>query len=106
MGSYRSGKELHETPGQLENALLTQVKNMIKEERVTAIVLGCTGMMGMAKYLSKEMKAVGMPIQVIDPTAVALGYLQMMIRAGLTHSRLEYPKLDLRERGISCIKRP
>ncbi|MCC8374574.1 hypothetical protein CKY10_21205 [Photorhabdus sp. HUG-39] len=98
--------ELHKTPGQLEDVLLTQVKKMIKEEQVTAIVLGCTGMMGMAKYLSKEMKAVGMPIQIIDPTAVALGYLQMMIRAGLTHSRLEYPKLDLREREISCIKRP
>ncbi|KOY60352.1 aspartate/glutamate racemase family protein [Photorhabdus heterorhabditis] len=96
--------ELHQIPGKLEDVLLTQTKRMVNEERVTAIVLGCTGMIGMAKYLSKEMGVVGMPIQVIDPTAVALGYLQMMIRAGLTHSRLEYPKQDLRKRRISCIE--
>ncbi|NHB87395.1 aspartate/glutamate racemase family protein [Photorhabdus tasmaniensis] len=96
--------ELHQVPGKLEEVLLAQIKKMVSEDRVTAIVLGCTGMMGMAKYLSKEMEAIGTPIQVIDPSAVALGYLQMMIRAGLTHSRLEYPKLNLRERVISCIK--
>ncbi|MGD9824206.1 hypothetical protein, partial [Desulfobacter sp.] len=57
-----------------------------------AIVLGCTGMLGVANGLARILKEKGKPAPVIDPTTTAVTLLQSLIRNGLSQSRLTYFK--------------
>jgi allantoin racemase len=75
----------------LEERLLEQAEKAIREDGAEAIVLGCTGMLGLAQNLMRELRDAGLPVPVVDPTAAAIGYLQVLIRAGLAHSKLAYP---------------
>lgn len=63
-----------------------------------AIVLGCTGMLQVAKGVAKILEEKGRPAPVIDPTTTAVGVLQSLIRNGLSQSRLTYyPPEDKRK---------
>ncbi|MCP4720293.1 MAG: racemase [Desulfobacteraceae bacterium] len=64
--------------------------NAIKEQGAQAIVLGCTGMLDVAKSVEKILKDKGKPAPVIDPTTTAIGFLQSLIRNNLSQSRLTY----------------
>ncbi len=55
-----------------------------------SIVLGCTGMLDVAQNVAQILKAKGAPAPVIDPTTTAVGFLQSLIRNGLSQSRLTY----------------
>jgi allantoin racemase len=54
-------------------------------------VLGCTGMLGLAQDLMSDLADAGLAVPVVDPTAAAIGYLQLLVRAGLAHSKRTYP---------------
>jgi allantoin racemase len=84
----------------LQKKLLTQIEKAALEDGAEAVVLGCTGMLGLARNLSKVMKDNGIPIPVIDPTATAIGYLELIIRSGLSQSALTYPAPPEKERRI------
>jgi allantoin racemase len=81
-----------------QKRLLAQVEKAVSEDGAEAVVLGCTGMIGVAKGLEKAMAESGKPVPVVDPTAAALGYLQLLIRGGLTHSKLCYRTPPAKER--------
>jgi len=74
----------------LEERLLLQIEKAVTEDGAEAVVLGCTGMLGLAKSLEKSMAKKGMPVPVVDPTAAAIGYLELLVRSGLSQSRLAY----------------
>lgn len=80
--------------------LLEQINIAVNQDGAEAIVLGCTGMLDLAKLLADEMKGKGIPIPVIDPTAAAIGYLEMMHRSGISHSKLTYMTPTTKERNI------
>ena len=55
------------------------------------IILGCTGMIDVAKSLSKLLaEGRGCNIPVIDPAMVALKFLEAFISLGLKQSKLTY----------------
>jgi allantoin racemase len=72
--------------------LCNMSKTAIEEDGAEAIVLGCTGMVGIAAevsgYLSEHY---GKSIPVIDPNGVAIGFLELLIRNKLIHSKITYP---------------
>jgi allantoin racemase len=78
--------------GVLEKKLLDAIDAAVEQDGAEAIVLGCTGMLGLAQKLAKEMAGRGKPVPVVDPTAAAIGYLEMLVRSGLSHSKVTYPK--------------
>jgi allantoin racemase len=82
----------------LQKKLLTQIEKAAVEDGAEAVVLGCTGMLGLARNLSRVMEDKGIPIPVIDPTATAIGYLELIIRSGLSQSALTYPAPPEKER--------
>ena len=77
--------------GVLEKKLLDAIELAVEQDGAEAIVLGCTGMLGLARKLAGEMAARGKPVPVVDPTAAAIGYLEMLVRSGLSHSKVTYP---------------
>ena len=84
----------------LKNRLLEQAELAVREDGAEAIVLGCTGMLGLAQSLMRELGQSGLPVPVVDPTAAAIGYLQMLIRAGLAHSKRAYPSPPEKKRSF------
>jgi allantoin racemase len=70
----------------------------VSEDGAEAVILGCTGMIGVARSLQEQMAALGKPVPVIDPTSAAIGYLQLLIRGGLAHSKTCYRTPPAKER--------
>jgi len=64
----------------------------IEAHGAQAIVLGCTGMLGVAGDVAQVLKEAGKPAPVIDPTTTAVTLLQSLIRNRLSQSRLTYFK--------------
>lgn len=62
----------------------------IGQHGAQAVVLGCTGMLDVAKRVEKILAEKGKPAPVIDPTTTAIGCLQSLIRNNLSQSRLTY----------------
>jgi allantoin racemase len=73
----------------LLTALFEQSKAAV-HEGAQAIILGCTGMLGVAGELQTMLAKKKMPVPVIDPTQCAITILESMVRMKLSHSRLAY----------------
>jgi allantoin racemase len=80
--------------------LLEQIERAVDEDGAEAVILGCTGMIGVARWLQDEMARAGKPVPVIDPTAAAIGYLQLAVRGGLSHSKTCYRTPPAKERRL------
>jgi len=74
----------------LEDAIFQQSLEAIQKDNVHVIILGCTGMMGMAKNLEERLKAPGYEVPVIDPAWAAVKMVETYVSMGLKHSRLTY----------------
>lgn len=70
---------------------LFEQSELAVREGAQAIILGCTGMLGVAGELQTLLAAENMPVPVIDPTQCAITMLMSMVRMKLSHSRLTYP---------------
>ena len=77
--------------GRLEERLLREAELAVKEDKAQAVVLGCTGMLGLARQLQATLADRGVPVPVVDPTAAAVGTLLLLIRSDTAHSKLTYP---------------
>lgn len=71
----------------VKEGLAVESRKAIDEDGADLIILGCTGMIGMAKDLEKKLD-----VPVIDPTAAALKMAESMVDLGFSHSKLTYPK--------------
>ncbi len=79
----------------VEQKLLEQSLAAIKIEGAQAILMGCTGMLGVREYVEQQIQVhlqLQNPVPVISPNQHSVGYLQSMVRMGLTHSRLAFFK--------------
>jgi allantoin racemase len=85
--------------------LFQESQAAILKDGAQSIVLGCTGMLDVAKDLEKELRILGMPAPVIDPTTAAVGSLQSLIRNGLSQSRLTYYKYSEPGADASRLRR-
>ena len=83
------GLEVLHEGARLEAALLAQSRLPVEADHADAIVLGCTGMFGMAERLAA---ALGGDLPVIDPITAAVSEAAQMIRLGLTHSKRTSPR--------------
>ena len=84
----------------MEERLLLQIEKAVSEDGAETVVLGCTGMLGLAQSLAGKMDAKGIPVPIVDPTASAIGYLEMLIRSGLKQSPLTYMAPPEKERRV------
>jgi len=71
--------------------LMEQASDAVAEGEADVIVLGCTGMLGVAGELRKRLAAKDFGVPVVDPTGAAVTWLESCVRLGLTPSRTTYP---------------
>jgi allantoin racemase len=60
----------------------------IKEDGADSIVLGCTGLGGMAFNIATRLSADGMEVPVVDPIGASVAILEGMIRCNIRQSKL------------------
>jgi allantoin racemase len=78
--------ELHREEERTAKALLEEGRKALEEDGAEALILGCTGMTGMAERLSRELK-----VPVVDPLPTAIKFAETLASLGLTHSKLAFP---------------
>lgn len=74
----------------LKNALFEEMMKAIQLDKTHALVLGCTGFMGLASVLQEQLKQNGYDVPVIDPVFAATKMLETLITMGIAQSRLTY----------------
>jgi len=65
-------------------------ERLVREKGADVIVLGCTGMVGLAEQVEKLLADKGYKLPVIDPVGAALGLLESIVRVKVRHSPLKY----------------
>lgn len=84
----------------ITETLIEQSLKAIKEDGAHAIILGCTGMLGVADDLFQTLKDNGYDIPVIYPVAVSVKYLETLISLKLKQSKKTYMMPPEKERNI------
>lgn len=85
--------ELDEKRDEVKASLLAESKKALDGDGADTIILGCTGMVGMARELQEALKA-----PVIDPAVTALKHAEALVDLKLSHSKLGYPDPPAKER--------
>jgi allantoin racemase len=63
----------------------------VAEDGAHVIVLGCTGLAGLAEQVKAGLSRAGYEVPVLDPAATALKVAEALVDSGLAHSKLTYP---------------
>jgi allantoin racemase len=85
--------ELDEKRDEVKAILLAESKKALDEDSADAIILGCTGMVGMARELQEALK-----VPVVDPAIASLKLAEALVDMKLSHTKLVYPEPPLKER--------
>ena len=89
--------ELNDRAKTLEHLIVESV-NTIKNDGAHIIVLGCTGMAGLAEQLKLGLAKQGYEVPVLDPAIVSLKIAENLVDMKISHSRLTYPQTPEKER--------
>ena len=74
----------------MTTALYKEMVAAIQEDDAHVLVLGCTGMMGVAEELQTYLHTAGFDVPVVSPTAASVCLAETLVRLGLRQSRLTY----------------
>jgi allantoin racemase len=76
----------------MRKALHREMLAAVEEDDAHVLVLGCTGMMGVAEGLQAKLHDDGIHSPVVSPAAAAVRLSETLVRLGLCYSRLTYMK--------------
>ena len=89
--------ELQDRPKTVAKLTKESVK-AIKDDGAHVIILGCTGMAGLADQIKHELADQGYNIPVVDPLIVALKLAEILVDMKTSQSKLTYPPPPEKER--------
>ncbi|MFG7946117.1 aspartate/glutamate racemase family protein [Streptomyces cacaoi] len=75
---------------ELVELLAARGREAVARGQADVLVLGCTGMLGVAEAVRARLADEGAPVPVVDPTAAAVTWLERAHRLGLRPSRTTY----------------
>ncbi len=84
-------EEIGADPGRTTALLVEAARRAICGANADTLVLCCTGFAFLAGDLRKKLKAMKLSVPLVDPLAVTIHTLAVLLDAGLTHSRIAYP---------------
>lgn len=85
--------DLHERMAEVQDQVSRLALQMVRDG-AASIILGCTGFVGCAPAIRRTLLAEGLDVPVLDPLPTAVSYAAMLVRQGLGHSRLSFPRWD------------
>jgi allantoin racemase len=89
--------QLDRDPDRLLGALVEQSAKAVLDDGAHAIILGCTGMKGLARQVQDGLVWRGCGVPVIDPSLAALKWAESLAELGLAHSKRTYPDPPAKE---------
>lgn len=84
----------------LKKALFREMLEALEKDGAHVLVLGCTGMTGVASDLSQMLREKGYDVPVIDPSAAALKFAEALVRIGVKQSKITYMEPPQKERRL------
>lgn len=75
----------------LGNALAEKAIKTVREDHAGAIVLGCTGFMGLADVIRENMLSEGLDVPIIDAIPLSIRTADTLVKCGLSHAKTVYP---------------
>jgi allantoin racemase len=97
--------DLHDKE-RMVTALFENMVGAIDEDRAHVLILGCTGMMGVAANLRSKLIANGLDVPVIDPVGAAVKQAETMVALGVHQSRLTYHRPKAYQVTTKVVKVP
>jgi len=91
--------ELEKNKEALVENLVKESMDAIEKDGAHVIVLGCTGMAGLAEKVAEGLKRQGHEVPVIDPFAAAVKLANNLAQLKLSHSTITYPKPPEKQRN-------
>lgn len=82
---------LGELKEKVRSSLVEQFVESIKEDNAEVMVLGCTGMMGVADKVQGILHEKGFNVPVVNPAEVCLRFMECLLIMGIKQSKLTYP---------------
>jgi allantoin racemase len=82
--------ELKDHRQQVLERLTDQSCQAVRSDGASVVVLGCTGMAGMARAIQLELRRQNCEVPVIDPSVTAIQVAASLVNAGLTHSPIAF----------------
>ena len=70
--------------------MFEEANKAIIEEGVDTIVLGCTGLGGMAEQLSERLQKNNLPVPVVDPAGASIKMIEALVACKLRHSKIAF----------------
>jgi allantoin racemase len=83
--------EIFHDSDKLGAALAVKARQTVVENHAGAIVLGCTGFLGLAEKIEKALAADGLHVPVIDAIPLTIRIADTLVKSGLSHSKHIYP---------------
>jgi allantoin racemase len=77
---------------QFVSRMVEKAIEAVEQDRAHVIVLGCTGLAGLAEQVRAGLVRSGHQVPVVDPAATALKVAEALVGAGLSHSKKTYPQ--------------
>ena len=90
--------ELDRRREQVLEALVQESRKLVDEQGADSIILGCTGLVGMAHLLQEK---IGVPV--LDPTPVALKFAELLVTSRISHSKKAYQKPPAKLRKLADL---
>jgi allantoin racemase len=83
--------EIDQRQREVQDGLARHALQLVRDG-ADAIILGCTGFMGCAEAIRENLRAQGFAVPVIDPLPTTVSFAATLIRHGLSHSQVSFPK--------------
>lgn len=82
--------DLHDDLPRTIQVLINLSATAVTEDSAHVIILGCTGLAGLAAQIQEKLARRGLEIPVLDPPSVALKLAESLVDLGQTHSKRTY----------------
>jgi allantoin racemase len=83
--------DIDEDAQKLVQRIVEQSADTILRDHADVIILGCTGFLGLAEEVEKQLQERGLRVPVINPVPTAVVLAGAMVQGGLRHSSRAYP---------------
>jgi allantoin racemase len=87
--------EIHKRLGEVQDGLAKHALQLVRDG-AGGIILGCTGFMGCAESIRKQLRAEGFAVPVVDPMPTTVSVAATLIQHGLSHSQVSFPKREVK----------
>jgi allantoin racemase len=87
--------ELENNRRQVVEALISESKKLVDEDHADSVILGCTGLLGVAQAVQDQVK-----VPVLDPVPVSVRYAEMLVATGLSRSGKAFPTPPTKLRNL------